>query len=91
MTNPLIAARDAFAASHPEQRLTLGGRKWGFIDAGSGPVLLLIPGTLGRCDIFWQQIEALSDRLRIVATTYPDSGGVADWAGDIVSLMDHLG
>ena len=91
MTNALIAARDRFAETHPETRVTLNGREWGYVDAGSGPVLILIPGTLGRCDIFWQQIEALSDRLRIVATTYPDSGGVADWAGDIVSLMDHLG
>ncbi|MBR9849827.1 MAG: alpha/beta hydrolase [Rhodobacteraceae bacterium] len=90
MSNPLIQSRDAFAAEHPEKRITLNGREWGYIDVGQGPVLLLIPGTLGRCDVFWQQIEALKGRLRIVAATYPATGGIADWAGDLVSLMDHL-
>ncbi|MDF1727078.1 MAG: alpha/beta hydrolase [Sulfitobacter sp.] len=90
MTNPLIADRDRFAAQNPEQRITLNGRAWGYLDVGEGPVLVLIPGTLGRCDIFWQQITALSDRLRIVSTSYPDSGGVEDWAQDIVALLDHL-
>ena len=91
MTNALIAARDSFAEAHPETRVTLNGNEWGYIDAGEGPVLILIPGTLGRCDIFWQQIEALKDRLRIVATTYPATGGVRAWADDLVALMDHLG
>ena len=91
MTNDLIAARDRFAERHPERRITLNGREWGYLDVGAGPVLILIPGTLGRCDIFWQQIEVLADRLRIVATSYPETGGVVDWAMDITSLMDHLG
>lgn len=90
MTNPLIAARDRFAAANPERRIDLNGRDWGYVDVGEGPALILIPGTLGRSDIFWQQIEALSDRLRIIATTYPVSGGVGDWARDIVTLMDRL-
>jgi len=91
MTNRLIDSRDAFAASHPEQRIDLNGREWGLCDVGAGPVLLLIPGTLGRGDIFWQQITALKDRVRILAVTYPNSGGVADWSGDLVALLDRLG
>ena len=63
MSNPLITARDAFAAQFPERRIALNGRDWGYLEAGQGPALLLIPGTLGRGDIFWQQIAALSDRL----------------------------
>jgi len=90
MTNALIADRDRFAAAHPERRLRFGDRDWGYVDIGAGPVLLLIPGTLGRCDIFWQQIEALSGRVRVISTSYPASGGVADWGGDIVRLLDHL-
>ncbi len=90
MTNALITDRDRFAEQHPEQRIMLGGRDWGYLDVGTGPVLLLIPGTLGRCDIFWQQIMVLSGRVRIIATSYPATGGVADWAVDIVALMDRL-
>lgn len=91
MTNSLIAARDAFTAEHPEQRIAINGRDWGYVDKGDGPALLLIPGTLGRGDIFWQQITALADRLRVVAVTYPVAGGVADWSGDLAVLLDHLG
>ena len=82
MTNPLINDRDRFAGTNPETRITLNGRDWGVLDVGAGPVLLLIPGTLGRGDIFWQQIEALSDRMRIVAVSYPgfDTGLVSDVA-----------
>lgn len=91
MTNPLLTDRDRFAAAYPEKRRLLNGRDWGVIEIGAGPVLLLIPGTLGRADIFWQQIEALADRLRIVAISYPDSGTIADWSDDIVGLLDRLG
>lgn len=92
MTNPLIAARDAFALRHPETRVTLNGRDWGLIDTGAGDsALVLIPGTLGRADIFWQQIEALSPRLRVLAVSYPGSGGIADWCADILTLLDTKG
>jgi pimeloyl-ACP methyl ester carboxylesterase len=89
--NPLIAARDAFARQTPETRVTLNGRDWGVIDTGgAGPVLLLLPGTLGRADIFWQQIAALSE-VRVLAVSYPATGGVADWVGDLVTLLEGRG
>ena len=90
MTNPLITARNTFSEQNPEQRIALNGREWGVLDAGAGPVLILIPGTLGRGDIFWQQIAALSDRMRIVAVTYPTTGGIEDWCADLAALMDRL-
>lgn len=90
MTNPLITARDAFAARLPEQRITLNGREWGYVDVGTGPALLLIPGTLGRGDIFWQQIDALKDRMRVIAVTYPATGGIEAWSEDLSALMATL-
>ena len=88
MTGPLIAARDAFVAARPEARVSVNRREWGVIRAGdAGPALLLIPGTLGRADIFWQQIGALAGKARIMALTYPSSGGIADWAGDVAALV----
>lgn len=92
MTNPLIAARDAFTTQNPETRITLNGRDWGLIDTGTGErALVLIPGTLGRADIFWQQIAALAPRLRVLSVSYPDAGGIEDWCADILSLMDEKG
>ena len=92
MANRLIEARNRFAVRHPEQRILIGGREWGYMAAGeAGPALLLIPGTLGRGDIFWQQIEALEGGARVVAVTYPRSGGVAEWASDLAELCGTLG
>lgn len=92
MTNALIADRNRFAAAHPERRRTIGGRDWGVVEAGDrGPVLMLLPGTLGRADIFWQQIEALRDRARIIAVSYPRDGGVAEWSDDLAALCGELG
>lgn len=96
MTNTLIAARDAFAARHPEARETVNARDWGVVDTGgdSGaerPALLLIPGTLGRADIFWQQIDALAAQARVIAVSYPASGGIAEWAEDLCALLDTRG
>ena len=92
MTNLLIEDRDAFARAHPEKRETLGGRDWGVIDTGGdGQALVLIPGTLGRADIFWQQIAPLAPRLRVIALSYPEAGGITDWAGDLAALLDARG
>ena len=88
MTHSHLPARDAFVARHPEVRHVINGRDWGAIRTGdSGPALVLIPGTLGRADIFWQQIEALDGRVRILALSYPASGGIADWAEDVAGLI----
>jgi pimeloyl-ACP methyl ester carboxylesterase len=88
MTNTLITARGAFLAEHPERRTQIGGRDWGTIRVGkTGPALILIPGTLGRADIFWQQMVALSGKARILALSYPETGGIAEWAGDIATMI----
>lgn len=92
MTNALIVSRDRFAAANPEERVVVAGREWGVVDTGgAGPALLIIPGTLGRGDIFWQQIEALRGRARVLAVTYPATGGIAEWADDLAALMTDRG
>lgn len=92
MTNPLIIARDAFLARHPETRITLDGRSWGLIDTGgTGPALVFLPGTLGRGDVFFRQIEALAPHRRVLALSYPDSGGVVEWSASLPRLLDTLG
>jgi maspardin len=89
MNRSLITARNIFSERCPEDRIELNGRSWGVRVIGTeGPVLLLIPGTLGRGDIFWQQMEALSDRARIVSVSYPDSGGISEWSADLLALLD---
>lgn len=85
----MIEQRDEFAQKFPEQKVDLNHRKWGVISAGNaGPVLLLLPGTLGRADIFWQQIGKLAGRARILSVSYPASHNLAEWAEDLAALLD---
>lgn len=86
--NRLIASRDRFSLDHPEIPITVNSRIWGAIRVGdTGPALVLIPGTLGRADIFFQQILALKSRVRILALSYPASGGIEDWHNDVRDLI----
>ncbi|MCF6233581.1 MAG: alpha/beta hydrolase [Rhodobacteraceae bacterium] len=92
MTNPLIAARDRFTALNPERRININSRDWGVIRVGdTGPALVLIPGTLGRADVFWQQIAALRGTVRILAVSYPSCGGIKEWAADIAAMIKGEG
>ena len=92
MSNPLIEAREAFSASHPEARRAVNRRIWGAIRAGAaGPALVLLPGTLGRADIFFHQIAALEGAARILALSYPGAGRLTDWAGDIAAMIEAEG
>ncbi|MEP3245559.1 MAG: alpha/beta hydrolase [Sneathiella sp.] len=90
MTNSLIADRNRFAILHPEKTYLVNGRQWHGIRIGdTGPALVLIPGTLGRSDIFWQQMEALERHARILSLSYPASGGIEDWSEDIALLIQQ--
>jgi pimeloyl-ACP methyl ester carboxylesterase len=92
MTNKLIKSRDEFCNTHPEVCMDINGRSWGVLQVGEvGPALVLLPGTLGRGDIFWNQIDALKGRVRILALSYPKDGSIEEWCEDILALMDANG
>jgi pimeloyl-ACP methyl ester carboxylesterase len=92
MTNKLIKSHDEFCNAHPEVHVEINGRSWGVLQVGEiGPALVLLPGTLGRGDIFWNQIEALNNRVRILALSYPKDGSIEEWCEDICALMDANG
>ena len=88
MNNTLIHARDQFSNQHTEARRRINGREWGLTKVGkSGPKLLLLPGTLGRGDIFWQQMQALEGRAQVLALFYPASGSLPEWAADVADII----
>ena len=87
----LIAALDTFRAGTTAETVTVRGRQWKIIDSGSkGPVLLMLPGTLGNADIFFKQIQKLGKRIRIIALSSPLIADVDVIAGDIAALLDRL-
>jgi pimeloyl-ACP methyl ester carboxylesterase len=58
------------------------GKPMNFIEAGSGPVLLLIHGMAGTCDNWESVIEPLAINHTVIAPDFPGHGASAPGAGD---------
>lgn len=72
------------------------GGKTGYMEAGTGRCLVLIPGLEGSRHFWRFQLEALSSRYRVVACDLPVrrpslKSGIADYAAEILLIMDTLG
>lgn len=69
----------------------IAGRTWPFIDTGGkGPVLVLLPGSVGTCEIFFKQIGALGATFRIIAVSYPAEADPTCLADGLAGLLDFL-
>ncbi len=91
MSVTLHDLRNRFVESNPEQKVEIRGRHWGAIYKGrGGPGLVMLPGTLGRASIFWQQFEALCDHARLLGVSYPASHDMGQWADDLARLLDFF-
>jgi pimeloyl-ACP methyl ester carboxylesterase len=65
---------------------------WPYIDTrGDGPALVLLPGSVGTCEMFYKQIAALCRDLRLIAVSYPALSDPAQLADGLALLLDHLG
>lgn len=62
--------------------ITLHGRSLSYVQAGSGPVLLLIHGVAGTLENWRAVIEPLSEHYTVVASDLPGHGRSAPGAGD---------
>lgn len=83
-----------FRKRFPERQIAAARLKWGVIESkgkAGQPTLVLIPGTLGVADIFWNQIVALKGRARILALTVPPSLDIVKLADSLAILFDKLG
>lgn len=88
----LRAERDRFAASHPERAEQIGPRRWGVVETvGDGPGLLLLPGTLGRADVFWRLMTRLAGRVHAVSVSWPADPDMGRWVADLAEIMDRSG
>jgi pimeloyl-ACP methyl ester carboxylesterase len=64
------------------RRVSLHGRSLRYLQAGSGPVLLMIHGMAGTCDNWQAVIEPLAQRHTVIAPDLPGHGESAPGAGD---------
>lgn len=64
---------------------------WPYIDTGGkGPALILLPGSVGTCEMFFKQLRALGGTFRLIAVSYPAEPNPERLADGLAGLMDHL-
>lgn len=88
------------AAAHPRawdlhasvRTAEVAGHVWPYIDTrGDGPALVLLPGSVGTCEMFYKQIATLGRDLRLIAVSYPALSDPEQLADGLAGLLDHLG
>lgn len=70
------------AAEAKHRTVEVHGRSVSFIEAGSGPVLLLVHGMAGTCDNWESVIEPLAMKHTVIAPDFPGHGASAPGTGD---------
>ena len=70
----------------------VGATAWPYIDTGGpGPALLMLPGSVGTCEMFFKQIAALAPAIRVIAVSYPAEPDPFHLADGLARLMDQIG
>ena len=83
-----------FRRRHRPRAVRAAGQTWRVIEtkaARGAPALVMLPGTLGTAEIFWNQIAARKGRVRIVSVTYPAVGDILKLADGLAAVFDRLG
>ena len=81
-----------FRSNNPPKRLVTDGIPWEYLSVGEGEnAILLLHGMAGAYDIWWQQIEALRNRYRIISLTYPAVDNLEAMRTGINAILHHHG
>lgn len=71
--------------------IRVAGHDWPHVDTGgSGPVLVMLPGSVGTCEMFFKQIAALRQAVRVVSVSYPAEPDAEKLADGLAGLMTAL-
>ncbi len=79
----------AFRTNHKLQRHTVDRKRWKYLSIGNGgETILFLHGMAGAYDIWWQVIEALKDRFKIIAVTYPPVNNLEGLRRGILDILE---
>ena len=76
--------------THPTKTISHDGRDWDYLSIGEGPKhLLFLHGMGGAYDIWFQQIEALTDSFHIISLTLPEVNSLSDASSGILEILNE--
>jgi len=79
----------AFRKNHALKHIELDGTSWNYVVVGNGnETILFLHGMAGAFDIWWQVIEALRDRFKIISVTYPIAGSLEELSRGIMAVLE---
>ncbi|MBA2963678.1 MULTISPECIES: alpha/beta fold hydrolase [Ramlibacter] len=82
---------DRLESRYAWSSLVVDGHAWRWLDtAGTGPAVVLLPGSVGDGAMFVRTLLSLGQRLRLIAVTYPAEADPVKLADGLKSVMDHL-
>jgi pimeloyl-ACP methyl ester carboxylesterase len=78
-----------FRSGRKLRGLRVDNQMWRYVSFGSGDrVLVFLHGMAGAYDIWWQQLDALSNRFRVVSFTYPAVSSLTGLHRGIMAILD---
>ena len=81
-----------FRINNPPAQIDIDGVRWEYVLLGQGEqTILFLHGMSGAYDIWWQQMEALKDRYRLLTVTYPAVDSLDELAQGITAILDREG
>ena len=87
-----VASLQSFRQNHPPQQIKANGVTWEYVTFGQGEeAVLFLHGMTGAHDIWWQQMEAMQDRYRVVSVTYPAVGSLEKMSQGVIAIIDKEG
>lgn len=85
----ITASLQAFRAEHPAISLKVNGVAWEYLTFGQGPeAILFLHGMTGAYDIWWQPMEDLQGRYRVISVTYPAVDTLEQLSDGVLAIMD---
>jgi len=88
----LTASLQGFRAEHPAKPLKVNGIAWEYSAFGKGQeTILFLHGMTGTYDIWWQPMQDLQDRYRVISLTYPAVDSLEKLSEGVLAVMDKEG
>ena len=78
-----------FRAAYPTKTVDVNKVAWEYVVMGQGEdTIVFLHGMIGAYDIWWQQMEILQGKYRLVAMTYPAAGSLAEMGQGVMAILD---
>ncbi len=91
-SEPLRGALRRFRDSHPPKVIEVGEWRWEYLDGGSGgEVVMILPGGARYGETYFQLIDALESRYRVIAPSYPGLKTVGEIITGLAAILDAEG